>query len=72
MQSVWYLSIRETGVGEREGCRKEGNPVDKGALHAELAHIEAETDKVTQSGVALTERESQQECTRYYSIYLLL
>lgn len=34
--------------------------MDKGALHAKKkkAHVETETDKVTQSRVALTERQS--------------
>lgn len=33
--------------------------MDKGALHAQKAHVETETDKVTQSMVALTERQSK-------------
>lgn len=62
MRSVWYLSLRERGSGkkERESERKEGDRMDKGALRAKKkAHVETETDKVTQSRVALTERESE-------------
>ena len=46
--------------------------MDKGPLHAKLAHIEAETEKVTQTRVGLTETVGEQECARYYSIYILV
>lgn len=47
------------GEGEHEEeKRKEGDRMDKGPLHAEKAHVETKTDKVTQSRVALTENES--------------
>lgn len=43
--------------------------MDKGALHAKLAHIEAETDKVTQSRVALTERESERQSVPVIKVF---
>lgn len=55
---MWYVSFREKESGEK-GERRVGERMDKGALHgAKKAHVESETDKVTQSRVALTERES--------------
>lgn len=56
MRSVWYLDLRERGSGKSEIEKKRGDPMDKEALHAKLVHVETETDKVTQSRVALTER----------------
>lgn len=53
---MWYLSLRERGSGKKESEKKEGDRMDKGALHEEKAHVETETDKVTQSRVALTAR----------------
>lgn len=44
--------------------------MDKGALHVKLAHIETETDKVTQSRVALTERERESTCICHHTSVL--
>lgn len=52
--------------------------MDKGALHAKLAHIEAETDKVTWGRVSLTVKGGEQECLvgitifTFFSAFLFL
>lgn len=52
--------------------------MDEGALHAKLAHIEAETDKVTWGRVSLTVKEGEQErllgitiFTFFFSFFLI-
>lgn len=57
MRSVWYLSLRDRGSGKVERKReKRGIGWIKGPPHAKKkkkkkAHVEMETDKVTQQGI---------------------
>lgn len=60
--------------GDRRGEKKEvekrkGIQLDKRALHGKLAHTEADADKVTQSRVALTEMEIEQECLFVITVF---
>ncbi|KAK5598878.1 hypothetical protein CRENBAI_002662 [Crenichthys baileyi] len=48
--------------------KRKGIQLDKGALHGKLAHTEAETDEVTQSRVALTEREGEQQSAALFVV----
>lgn len=52
MRSVWYLSLRERGSGKGRGPReKRGIGWIKGPrMQKKKAHVETETDKVTQRG----------------------
>lgn len=62
MRSVWYVSLRERRSGKKRGREREKRGIGwiKGpCMQKKKAHIETETDKVTQSRVALTERESE-------------